>query len=401
MSQSAGLAGTMGLVNNERPSWGLPNGNVSDLIANYYLRSDTPTGRSTETPPPEAVEAFRNAIAAGAVVPNNASAAALAVSEGGIRNGDPSPFGVPWIDGLPGGMTSDQWNALTAQANQKADERIRIGDLTGYFEGMPTLQRQQIEAQIRSQVLQDETATMLATSEVERRKRELDRLELERQDAVRSGDLNRAQDLTIHRDNLAKQYADLAQAAGIAVGEVGGRATLAAQQQAFEQQQARATNAANPRTALQDWIFGQRGGLQGQQPGNQLTPTTNMTPEGGIAGTTQGAFGQAQAGTAAAPGMDATFQVPTSAFQQALIGGTPVPQQGQIQGQGQWWNSGALQGAVNPGQWRTQDYLRGTRDEQAGAMGLASFAGFSDETTEDLLRRNLPRFQAPTSSAVR
>jgi hypothetical protein len=117
MSQSAGLAGTMGLVNNERPSWGLPNGNVSDLIANYYLRSDTPTGRSTETPPPEAVEAFRNAIAAGAVVPNNASAAAMAVSEGGIRNGDPSPFGVPWIDGLPGGMTSDQWNALTAQAN--------------------------------------------------------------------------------------------------------------------------------------------------------------------------------------------------------------------------------------------------------------------------------------------
>ena len=45
MSQSAGLAGTMGLVNNERPSWGLPNGNVPDIVAQYYLRSDTPSGR--------------------------------------------------------------------------------------------------------------------------------------------------------------------------------------------------------------------------------------------------------------------------------------------------------------------------------------------------------------------
>ena len=405
MSQTAGLT-AQSLVSSERPAWRLPNGNVPDIIANYYLRSDTPSGRSTETPPPEAVDAFRRYIEAGALIPNNESAARMAVSEGGIRNGDPSPYGVPWIDGLPGGMTSDQWNALTARAQQAADERIRIADTTGYFEGKSTLEREQIEATIRSQVMQDTTARMLAESEVTRRTRELDRLELERQDAVRNNDMQRAHALEVQARDLGFKRDELAQAAGIAVGEVGGRATLAAQQQAFEQQQARATNAANPRTALQDWVFGQRGGLQGNQPGNALTTTTNLTPQGGVApggagaGMNTGAFNQAQSGTSAAPGLDATFQVPTSAFQQSLINQTPVAAQGAIQGQGQWWQSDQLQQAVNPGQWRTQDFMRGTRDEQAGAMGLASFAGFSDETTEDLLKRNLPRFRAPTASGV-
>lgn len=399
MSQTAGLT-AQSLVSSERPAWRLPNGNVPDIIAQYYLRSDTPSGRSTETPPPEAVDAFRRYIEAGALIPNNEAAARMAVSEGGIRNGDPSPYGVPWIDGLPGGMTHDQWNALTARANQIADERIRTAELSGTLDGQPTLRRQEIEAQIRSQVMQDETARMLATSEITRRERELDRLELERQDAVRAGDMDRAQQLTIHRDNLTKQYADLAQAAGIAVGEVGGRATLAAQQQAFEQAQAQAEMASNPRTGLQAWMMGQRQGLNGQPAANQITPTTTMNQQGGTTGTTTGAFNQAQAGNAAAPGLSSTFQVPTSSFQESLLQGAPVAAQGNLQTQGRWWDSNQLQQAVNPSQWRTQDFMRGTQDEQAGAMGLASFAGFSDQTTEDLLRRNLPRFRAPTGSGV-
>jgi hypothetical protein len=399
MSQSAGLAGTMTLVNNERPSWSLPNGNVPDIVAQYYLRSDTPTGRSTETPPPEAVDAFRQMIAAGAIVPNNASAAAMAVSEGGVRNGDPSPFGVPWIDGLPGGMTSDQWNANTARIDQISRQRIAEAEQTGMFNGVPTLERERIEAAIRSQVTQDETARMLATSEITRRERELDRLELERQDAVRAGDLDRAQALSIEIDRQKFNREELAQAAGIAIGEVGGRSTLAAQQQAFEQQMSQAEMASNPRTAFQAWMFGQRGGLAGQPAGNQVAPTTALNQQGGVTGTS--AFGQAQAGTNAAPGLTSSFQVPTSSFQESLIQGAPVATQGDLNTQGRWWESNALRGAVNPSQWRTQDFMRGTRDEQQGALGLASFAGFSDETTQDLLKRNLPRFQAPTGSGVR
>ena len=94
--------------------------------------------------------------------------------------------------------------------------------------------------------------------------------------------------------------------------------------------------------------------------------------------------------------------MPTSAFQELLIQGRPVAAQGDLQTQGQFRSSTDLQGgAVNPSQWRTQDFMRGTSDEQQGALGLASFAGFSDETTNDLLKRNLPRFQAPTASGVK
>ena len=257
------------------------------------------------------MDAFRQYIAAGAIVPNNSSAAAMAVSEGGIRNGDPSPYGVPWIDGLPGGMTSDQWNANTARVAQISQQRIAEAEMSGYFNNpdgtqMPTLQRQQIEAQIKSQVMQDETSRMLADFEVIRRTRELDRLELERQDAVRAGDLNRAQELQIEIDRQKFKREELAQAAGIAVGEVGGRSTLEAQQQAFNQQQTQAELASNPRTALQGWIAGQRGGIAGQPVGNQVTPTTTINAAGGVTGTTQnvqpGAEGMNYAGGWGGPG---------------------------------------------------------------------------------------------------
>ena len=407
----------------EKPQWSVPYGLTFggwELVQKYFMRSDTPNGMSTDNIPPEAWQALTNAIRAGQVVPGNNAAAAIAVSSGGVQNGSMSPYGVPWIDGLPGGMSSDQWNALTNRINARVNE----AQTSGFLDGVPTLDREKAMAAITSQITQDETARMLATSEISRRQQELDRLERERQDAIRTGDLNRAQELGIHQSDLQKQYADLnnnmaqwlteqtgqvympgsvgVDANGNPVQGTGtpgmtGQTTLSQQQQAFDQATKSAELAANPRTSLQAWMMGQRSGLNGQQAANQVAPTTTgqFTMPGGT-----GAFGQAQNATQAAGGLTGAFQVPTTAFQQALVTGQSVPTAGEPMTKGAWWDSNQLAGAVNPNQWRTQDFMRGTQDEQAGALGLASFAGFSDKTTQDILKRNLPNFRAPSSSGL-
>lgn len=395
----------------ERPQFATPYGMTFggwELVQRYFMRSDTPNGRSTDTPTPEANQAFRNAILAGQIVPLNDAAGSMAVSIGGIQNGTMSPFGVPWIDGKPGGMTTDQWNALTANARQVSDQRIAEAAATGKFNGMDTLQRQQAEAVIRQEDFKNQTARLMTDATIRQKDTDLARLEAERQDAVRAGDLDRAQNLTIQmgqQQNERDQW--MTAQTGFVNGTQGGQTTLSREQQAFEQNQAAATAAANPRTSLAQWMYGQRGGLEGAPAANFVAPTTAVPGQAPVTGTPgtpaagSGAFGQAQAGTAAAPGLDATFRVPTTAFSEALIQNKPVPNQGAIQTQGQWWDVPSLQGAANPAQWRTQDYLRGTQDEQAAAKGVASLAGFSDQTTDDLLRRNLPRFTAPSGSAVR
>jgi hypothetical protein len=435
MSATAGTAGTLtqqGQALGERPQWALPYGLTFggwEQVQRYFMRSDTPNGISTDTPTPEANQAFRNAVLAGQIVPMNDAAGRLVVTVGGIQNGMMSPFGVPWIDGKPGGMTTQQWDALTAQARQQSDQRIAEAEASGVFNGMPTLARQQAEAQIRSQDFQDATTRMLTEANIRQKDEDLRRLEVERQDAVRAGDLGRAQELAVEQDRQLLQRQTLT---GYIGGEggmgPGGQATLAREQQAFEQAQAAAEAAANPRTALQAWMAGgQRNGLNGAAPANFVPPTTTAptvpgapgmgvpgAPPGaipgaspytpgsvpGVTGAPQSAFQQAQAATANQTGLGAWFQVPTSAAQQALIENRPVPTQGAVQGTGRWWNSQDLQRAVNPGQWRSQDWDALTRDEQAGAQGLASFAGFSDQTTEDLINRNRPRFRAPTSGMI-
>jgi hypothetical protein len=83
-----------------------------------------------------------------------------------------------------------------------------------------------------------------------------------------------------------------------------------------------------------------------------------------------------------------------------MMQGSAVPNSGAIQQQGRWWDMGSLTGNINPSQWRYQDFNRGTKDEQQAALGYASAAGYSDDTTLDLLDRNKPRFKAPGGSGL-
>lgn len=413
MSATAGTTLTQqGQQLGEKPQFATPYGMTFggwELVQRYFMRSDTPNGLSTDTPTPEANQAFRNAILAGQVVPLNDAAGRMAVSIGGIQNGTMSPFGVPWIDGKPGGMTTDQWNALTASSRQKSDQKIAEAAASGYFDGKSTLERQQIEAQIRSQDFQDATSRMMTEANIRQKDTDLTRLEAERQDAVRAGDLDRAQALTIEMGQQKNQRDQwMTELTGYVEGTQGGQTTLSREQQAFDQASAVANLRANPRTGVEGWLLGQRAGLNGQVPANQVAQTTAGMPTFAAPGSTppgttvpEGAFGSAMANTAQATGSSAIgTPLPTSAFVESLQQGTAVPNQGAIQQQGRWWDADQFAAQVNPAQWRTQDFMRGTADEKQSALGYASLGGFSDETTQDLLRRNLPNFNAPGSSKL-
>jgi hypothetical protein len=422
MSATAGTSLTQqGQQLGERPQFATPYGMTFggwELVQRYFMRADTPNGLSTDTPTPEANQAFRNAILAGQIVPLNDAAGRMAVSIGGIQNGTMSPFGVPWIDGKPGGMTTDQWNALTASSRQRSDARIAEAQASGMLDGMPTQARQEWEATVRQEDFRNETARMLATAGIRQKDTDLARLEAERQDSVRAGDLDRAQALGIEIDRQLLQRQTLTGYIGGENGISGGQTTLAREQQAFDQQAAIANLRANPRTGLEGWMLGQRGGLNGQTPvganvGQQTfaAPGSQPNTAGAFAapgtpvagGTTgqSGAFGQAQQATDQMTMSGPTGNMaPTTPFVQALMTGAPVANQGAIQTPGRWWNMGELQNSINPAQWRAQDFNRGTQDEQQAALGYASFGGYSDETTQDLLKRNLPRFNAPGGSGL-
>jgi hypothetical protein len=72
---------------------------------------------------------------------------------------------------------------------------------------MSTLERQVAEADIRNKDAATETARYIAHENVRQKDVDLQRLEAERQDAVRAGDLDRVQALDIERDRqlLARQ----------------------------------------------------------------------------------------------------------------------------------------------------------------------------------------------------
>lgn len=272
MSNSAGVGTNMNLTG-EKPKWKLPFGNVPDLVAKYYFRSDTPTGRSVEMPPPNAVTMFRQLIQSGAIVPDNQSAQNMAMSEGGVQNGQGSMFGpdVPFIEGLPGGMDAATWNALTARAEQKFQERVKQAEITGEWEGKSTLERERIEAEIKRDIFKNETDRYTAEQNVRQKDTDLSRLEQERLDARRAGDLDREQALNIEIDRQKRLREEMS---GWIGGE-GGQATLGREDQAFNQSVKAAELAANPRTGLQSWMMGQRQGLNGQPAVNFVPPTTS------------------------------------------------------------------------------------------------------------------------------
>lgn len=339
MTQSlSGLQGvaTPNTVGNETPQWDFPMGEdrVPEEVRTWFLRYDAGPSQLNEflqKAPASAIDKFRSAINMGVIKPRNEAATNISRGYGGLRAGDQTLLG-PMINNMPEGLTPEYWAVVINKAQQVANERIAIMDKTGYFEGVPTMDRQRMEADITNQIAQTEIQRRLADNTI----RATDMDEAYRRDAM-------AQDM---RQNIIDQFgydpgpqgaagaaagnaqASIADAAGNMTppipgstgpgmapstpggpGQVGGSygtagapnmtmkmgeqvgwqyvpgsgwqqtiagqaQDLSEQQQAFAQQAEAAKAASNPRDYIYAQMLGNsRGGLNGMPATNQLTPT--------------------------------------------------------------------------------------------------------------------------------
>jgi hypothetical protein len=128
-----------------------------------------------------------------------------------------------------------------------------------------------------------------------------------------------------------------------------------------------------------------------QQRLNQMGFQAPGTAGQGMWGATQ----QPGAGPGGQPG-----QLAVGAFSTALNKNRLVPGSGAMGTQGEFRTMDQLRADTNPMQWRTQDFMRGNTSERQQALGTASAAGFSDEDTQDILKKGLPSFSAPSAGQM-
>lgn len=463
MTQTIPAVAPSALGAGEPPKW-RQNGNASELTSRYFLRSDAgPTGiNAAESIPPEAIEAFRRDIAAGILIPDNDTARGMAQSFGGWRAGDITPLG-PLINELPGGLTSEQWQAYVAKIQAETKIVIDQANARGWFGATPpridpatgmydlndpnlTFEARQSLLDLTQKASQNATARLLAEAEVRSKDAAITQHQQELDDARRAGDLNRAQQeaefvrtLSLDRDKLTEN-----------ARQFDNDLLLKTQQEAFDQAQAISAARADPRRSIEaSFLATGRGGLAGLPAGNALTGTV---PGAGTAGAapggqpawanqlTQAALGQ-QPGApgellaGAAPGQPggpdhyATVQrpdgtavnyfgnvvrdgatgelanVPVGAFSRSLLEGTPVAANGQLGTQGGYTFGSALQaqgaaGQIDPNRIKMRSYLAGNDTEQKEALGVLSFAtGQSDADLKGAFARNLPKQGAISGGA--
>lgn len=380
---SGGLSGLGGIgqaniVGEETPQWEFPQGEnaVPELVRTWFLRGDNGPTRLNEflqQAPPEAIDKFRAAVNSGLMRPQNQAASSIARGYGGLRAGDQTLLG-PMIDGMPEGLTPEYWAVVINKAQQAANEQIALMDRTGYFNNMPTLERQRVEAEISDNIAKTEIQRRLADNTI--RATDLD-------EAYRRDEM--AQQM---RQNIIQQFgydpgpqgaAGVVggnQQAGIAGADgvppipgsqgPGGNGTgrpnmtmemgnqvgwqyvpgsgwqqtlagqaqdLSEQQQAFAQQAEVAKAASNPRDYIYAQMLGNaRGGLAGQPATNQMQATTQSPMSWQQMAAQQGQPGQMgfQAPGAAGAGMTAMQQTPMAQplqAGQAQPGMAPAPGQ--------------------------------------------------------------------------
>lgn len=390
--------------------WAQPHGNAPPIVAEYFLRSDTPTGVAQGEIPPEATEAFRALIRSGGLVPLNDEARALA-TRGGFMEGDQTPLGT-LMGGLPGGLGVDYWRVVIDKANTEAQNRVSEAVRRGYFGSTPpridpntgffdlndpnlTLEARTAAQNIANQGAQTEITRRLADNTI----RETDLAdararaslaEQARQFNVSTGENARQFDVTTGEDR--RQF-DVTTGVGVA-------------SQLAELE-------ANPRTRIQASFLGDtRGGL-GPDAGNPTAGSMSfrqalgsvLSPGQVLQGPEQAKPGSA-AHYATMNGPDGSVvhyfgtpqvtpdgqvaNVPVGAFSRALMQGQGVPTAGRIGTTGGYATAAQVRNDFDLNNVKLADYLRGSRAEQQELMGLSSFDGNSDETTVDTLNKFRP-----------
>lgn len=334
----------------ERPTWSLPQGNVPDGVAQAFLRSDTPTGLSTDTNAVQQnTDQFRALVRAGLIVPTNQAAKNIAQSYGGWQAGDITPLG-PMIEGKAGGLTPEEWQAYVAKARQESDAAVAAAEQSGYFQGMPTLQRETELARIANDAARVSIERQRAEAEIQQAQQRID-------DARRAGDMDREQQETEFARNLHLEHERLSeqsrladagrveearqfdvQASGYMEGPGGERtATLAREQWQAEQQQLAYERAANPARAFENELARGAGAQYWNGTGvSQGTQGTTGTPQSPVSSfvqslATPGGTGTTAPGAEGQPSADTSVRVPgfLQAFRQgqaqSTAGATAAP----------------------------------------------------------------------------
>ena len=310
MSQSTGgydwgqLIGGMGgnplgsITGSSAPDWDFPKGkgNLPDIVTKYFFRGDAgPSGiNEAEPPTPEAIDALRKEINAGTIVPKNQAAQQIAGGYGGLRAGDiaPGAAGVlgPMMNDMPSGMSPEYWSQANQLISTGVQAKIKQAEDLGYFNGVPTLQRQQIEQQM-AQGWADQFRQQFLANEQQRSN--MAQEGMTQQQINNQFMSNMAQTMGGTIDPQTGQFKQTEQGREFdtstqaqQLGYMNGQSTLAREQQAWNQQKDVAQAASNPRDYIYAQMLGNaRGGLAGQAPTNQMgNPyTTTGGPPPGLA----------------------------------------------------------------------------------------------------------------------
>ena len=278
------------IVGTEQPEWDFPYGKdrVADDVIGAFFRGDAgPTGlneylQQIATKDPGVYDRFRSYVNMGLIRPKNQAAANMVAGYGGLRAGDQSILG-PMIDGKPAGLDPQYWAQYNNLVNNAIQYQLGLLKETGYFNNVPTMDREQMEQQL-AQGWKDRALQEFQNLEVQRHDQATEGLsqqEINNQNIQKMSELFGGQAVTdpATGQTTFKPTEQARQFNTTQSGFLDGQATLAREQQAFQQAKDVAALASNPRNYLEAQMLGNaRGGLGGMAPNNQIQQTTFGPP---------------------------------------------------------------------------------------------------------------------------
>jgi hypothetical protein len=274
------------VVGQETPEWEFPYGQdrvAGDVLGNFFRVDAGPTGlneylRQAMQNDPAVISRFRDYIRMGIIRPKNAAARNITTGYGGYQAGDMTALG-PMINGMPSGLTESQLNTFANILQTGTQYNLGLLEQMGYFDGMPTLERERVMGELAQGWVDQATQQFLAT-ETQRSnmaQEGLSQQEITNQNIQAMAEIFGGQMTTdpatgqqTFQPTEERREFDVTQS-----GFLNGQATLTREQQAFNQAKDVANLASNPRNYIEaQMLANARGGLNGMAPNNQVQQTT-------------------------------------------------------------------------------------------------------------------------------
>lgn len=271
------IGGTVGA--GEKPEYNFPSGidKLPESVRTWFLRSDngqTGLNEFLRNADPKVIDEFRSAVNSGLIQPKNAAADQIIKGYGGLRAGDMAgPGGIlgPMQDDMPSGLSPEYWQQANTLIGTMIDAQMKAAEASGYFNGIPTIQREQIMGQLAQGWKQQFTNEFLANEQKRASmaqegmtQQQINNQNLQSMAQIMGGTVN-PQTGQFQQTEQGRQF-DTSQ-----TGYINGQRTLAGEAQDWSMQKDVANAAANPRDYIYAQMLGNaRGGLAGQPATNQL-----------------------------------------------------------------------------------------------------------------------------------